>query len=152
MWSFILGLMLGVAAKAVYDLFKEEQLPTPMGLNAGRIEAMLDETSRTVRELRDELRQAASGEGSLQEKAGRVLSAAGQTVATARGGKAESGAESGSGDGGLKLTGSEASGSGSGAPSSGGPEGQSSADGGEHQQTDGGSGPSATHGTIHTMS
>ena len=154
MWSFILGLLLGVAAKTVYDLFKEEQLPSPLGLNAGRIEAMLDDTSRMVRELRDELRQAAGGEGSLQEKAGRVLSAASETVTGGRGGQAEGGAQATSGgesgEGGLKLTGSEGSG-GSSSSTAGRSRGQS-ASGGESQQSNGGSGPSATHGTIQTMS
>jgi hypothetical protein len=156
MWSFILGLILGVAAKAVYDLFREEQLPAPIGLNAGRIEAMLDETSRTVRELREEVRQAVAGEGTLQEKAGRALSAAGETVAGARAGRGEAGPQGGSGgeraEGGLKLTSDEPSGPGPASSSGGGSQGPSRAGDGEGPRSSGGSAPRATHGTMQTMS
>src|SRR6266516_2563814 len=84
MWGFILGLILGAAGKAIYDLFKAEQLPEGMGLNTGRIEAMLDETRQSVRDLRDEVRQVLSSEGTAQEKAGRLLSTATAAVKSAR--------------------------------------------------------------------
>src|SRR6266581_223434 len=91
MWTFIVGLLLGVAVKAVYDLFREEQLPVSVGLSSGRIEALLDETRQSLRELREEVRKFATSEGSVQEKASRVLSTAGEAV---RGGKASAGTAS----------------------------------------------------------
>ena len=72
MWVFVFGLLLGAAAKAIYDLFKEEQLPLDTGLSTGRIEALLDETRQTVRELQSELREA------LQAGAGRVKETTGK--------------------------------------------------------------------------
>ena len=84
MWGFFLGLILGAAAKAIYDLFREEPLPEGMGLNAGRIEAMLDETRQSIRDLRGEVRQVLSSEGTAQEKAGRLLSTATAAVKSAR--------------------------------------------------------------------
>jgi hypothetical protein len=85
MWAFMFGLILGAAGKAIYDLFKQEPLPEGMGLNTGRVEAMLDETRQSVRDLREEVRQVLSGEGTVQEKAGRLLSTASSAV---KGGKA----------------------------------------------------------------
>ena len=80
MWGFVFGVLVGVVGKVVYDLFKEEPLPASMGVNTGRLEALLDETRQTMRELREEVRQALSGEGTVQEKASRVASAAAETV------------------------------------------------------------------------
>src|SRR5215212_1221671 len=130
MWAFLVGLITGIGLKSIYDLFKDEQIPAPTGLNAGRVESMLDETRQAVRDLREELRQAVAGEGSLQEKAGRALSAAGQTLGVGDGGesrgggsKAESGPTGGAsggsedasggaagGESGLMLTASEPAG------------------------------------------
>ena len=82
MWSFLLGLLLGVAGKAVYDLFKEE-LPTGASLNTSRIEALLDETRQNVRELREEVRQAAeSARTSVQEKAARARAGGSERAAS----------------------------------------------------------------------
>jgi hypothetical protein len=80
MWGFVLGVLVGVVGKVVYDLFKEDQLPASMGVNTGRLEALLDETRQTVRELREEVRQALSGPGTPQEKASRAATAAAETV------------------------------------------------------------------------
>jgi hypothetical protein len=80
MWGFVFGVLVGVVGKVVYDLFKEEPLPASMSVNTGRLEALLDETRQTMRELREEVRQALSGEGTVQEKASRVASAAAETV------------------------------------------------------------------------
>ncbi len=146
MWSFVLGLLAGLAAKAVYDLFKEEQLPAAMGLNAGRIEALLDDTRQAVSDLRQELRQAMSGEGTLQEKAGRVLSAATETVGGGRTGATGDSGQGEEGQAGLKLTSNEPTG---GSGQAGGAQGAGS---GGQQQSSGGSVPPATHGTIQTMS
>jgi hypothetical protein len=57
MWSFLLGLLVGLAARGILDLLKEPELPPGFGLSSGRAEAMLEETRQLVRELRDELHQ-----------------------------------------------------------------------------------------------
>jgi hypothetical protein len=112
MLGFILGLILGVAGKAIYDLFKEEQLPAGMGLNTGRIEALLDETRQTVRDLREELRQALASEGTVQEKAGRLLSTAGEAVKAGRAGDAAPGEGAPQTEPKLTVTGSDVGGAG----------------------------------------
>jgi hypothetical protein len=145
MWGFVLGLAAGVAGKMVYDLFKEDQLPTDFSnLNTGRMEAMLDETRSMVRDLRDEMRQAVSGEGTLQEKAGRAISAATETVKSGRrtdqGGSGTAATGGGQGED-LKLT--------SGAPGSS-TEGSSTGSG--TGTSSGGPGTGPTYGTAQTMS
>src|SRR6266496_4232714 len=45
---------------------------------------LLDETRQSVRDLRDEVRQVLSSEGTAQEKAGRLLSTATAAVKSAR--------------------------------------------------------------------
>src|SRR3712207_5031561 len=95
MWAFILGLILGVVGKTVYDLFREEELPAGLGLNTGRIEALLDETRQTVRDLREEVRQAVgTGTSTVQERAGRLLGSTGQAGGRT-GEAADGGAKSG---------------------------------------------------------
>lgn len=148
MWSFLVGLVLGIGAKTVYDLFKDEQLPAPIGLNAGRVESLLDETRQAVRDLREELRQAMSSQGSLQEKASRVIGAAAETVGARSGASSQAGGGAGEDgqaagpDEGLMLTASE--------PSSGGAPGSEARSGSSDQGT--GGAPTSTHGTMQTMS
>src|SRR5215210_6426342 len=108
MLGFIVGLLLGVAGKTIYDLFKEDQLPADMGLNTGRIEALLDETRQTVRDLREEVRQAMAGEGTVQEKAGRVVSAATEAVKGSKAGEATGGQGAASTEERLTVAGSGA--------------------------------------------
>jgi hypothetical protein len=147
MWTFILGLILGVTAKAVYDLFREEQLPTGMGLNTGRLEGLVEETRQGVRDLRDELRQAIeSGRGTLQERAGRLVGAASEAARGKPGAEGGSQASAAGGETGgaagerLTVTGTDTGGSTSGsAESSGSASGKPSA-------------PTSTHGTAETMS
>jgi hypothetical protein len=69
MFRFILGFALGLLCKSVYDLFKDEELPPTAGLNSGRLEALVDETRQSVRDLREELRRALT---SLAETARRT--------------------------------------------------------------------------------
>ena len=146
MWSFLFGLLLGIGAKAVYDLFKEEQLPIDSGLNTSRLETLLDDTRQSVRELRAEVQRALAGEGSLQEKAGRLMSAAGETM---RGGGS---ADRGPDDPGLRLTSDEPAPAEPATQAGGGAHGQGR--GGSSSAQGGGSAvpPPATHGTIQTMS
>lgn len=82
MWAFILGLLVGFAGKAVYDLFRDEQLPAGLDLNSGRLEALLDETRQSVRDLREEVRQAvSSGKEAVKEQADRLLQSSGPSEA-----------------------------------------------------------------------
>jgi hypothetical protein len=76
MWRLFFGFMLGFAAKAVYDLFKDE--PSPLGgLSTARIEALLDETRQTLREVRDDLRAAASSGSNLVQAVGQAIGGGG---------------------------------------------------------------------------
>lgn len=71
MWAFLLGVLFGVIGKAVYDVFKEDQLPVGSGLNTGRLETLLDETRQIVRDMREEVRQAVeAGKDAVEEKVG----------------------------------------------------------------------------------
>ncbi len=77
MAGFILGLLLGIVGKSIYDLFQEEQLPSGLGINTGRMEALMDETRQIVRELRSEVEQVLDGaRASAHEKVGRLAAAA----------------------------------------------------------------------------
>lgn len=157
MWKFLAGVVIGVGAKTIYDLFKDEQIPTPVGLNAGRIESLLDETRQSVRDLREELRQTLSTPGSLQEKAGRALGAAVETVGGRRGEGAQGDAGA-QGNAGTEVGRGASQGSAGSSESlmltSDTPSGGASA-GGERQTSQGqssGGSPPSTHGTIQTMS
>jgi len=71
MWAFLLGLLFGVIGKAVYDVFKEDQLPLAGSFNTGRLETLLDETRQTVRDMRDEVRQAVeAATNTVEERTG----------------------------------------------------------------------------------
>jgi hypothetical protein len=71
MGAFLLGLVFGVIGKAIYDVFKEDQLPLASGLNSSRLESLLDETRQIVSDMREELRQAVeTAKSTAGEKAG----------------------------------------------------------------------------------
>ena len=90
MFGFVIGLLLGFGAKMAYDFFQEERIPTDLGMAQGRAEAMMDETRQIVREIRDELRTAASAAGaSVSDKAQRL-----QSVASTSSGAGEAGSGS----------------------------------------------------------
>lgn len=77
MLGFILGVLAGIFGKAIYDLFQEEQLPSGLGINTGRMEALLDETRQVMRELRGEVQQALeAARTSAHEKVERLSAAA----------------------------------------------------------------------------
>lgn len=73
MFGFIFGMLMGFGAKMAYDFFQEERIPTDLGMSQGRAEAIMDETRQIVREIRDELRSAATAtQDSVSEKIDRL--------------------------------------------------------------------------------
>ncbi|MBA2449820.1 MAG: hypothetical protein H0V51_17490 [Chloroflexi bacterium] len=73
MFGFIFGMLMGFGAKMAYDFFQEERIPTDLGMSQGRAEAIMDETRQIVREIRDELRSAATAtQDSVTEKIDRL--------------------------------------------------------------------------------
>ena len=77
MFGFIFGVMMGFFAKTAYDFFQEERIPTDLGMAQGRAEAIMDETRQIVREIREELRSAATAtQESVSKKVERRQSAA----------------------------------------------------------------------------
>jgi len=62
-FGFVFGVLVGFGVKMAYDFIQEERIPADLGMAQGRSEAVLDETRQIVRELRDEVRALASGDG-----------------------------------------------------------------------------------------
>ena len=77
MLGFVFGVLIGFGAKMAYDFFQEERIPTDLGMSQGRAEAIMDETRQIVREIRDELRSAATAtQESVARKVERLQGAA----------------------------------------------------------------------------
>jgi hypothetical protein len=99
MFGFIFGILVGFGVKMAYDFFQEERIPTDLGMAQGRAEAIMDETRQIVREIREELRTAATAaQTSAAKKSERLQSAA------TGGSKPKSGNGSGSATRGTRAT------------------------------------------------